>query len=224
MIERHVGTELIAARPVLAELAPALRRAASLDPASLARLKIGGDRAAALIRLPFDVLVGRSVAAEPAPGAEAVDVTVRAAELLAWLDGESTDAPPSRDAEWRTGVPPVAGWQRVDTVPDEVVRGLVRTGSRALQEAADRDGVPGARPRAAVADAVLDSVVLTVSAEHGPHAEISLRALSALTRMAFLPRGSHVAVDVAGRWVRVAAEFGSVYVERAGLGLGVVIR
>jgi hypothetical protein len=43
--------------------------------------------------------------------------------------------------------------------------------------------------------------------------------VSALTRMGFLPRGSHAAVDIAGRWLRVAAEYGSVFAERGGLNI-----
>jgi hypothetical protein len=80
--------------------------------------------------------------------------------------------------------------------------------------------VPGAQPRAEVADALLDSVVLTVSAGDRS-APVTLRTLSAVTRLGFLPRGSYIAVDVAGRWIRVAAAYGSVYAERAGLGLTV---
>jgi hypothetical protein len=50
---------------------------------------------------------------------------------------------------------------------------------------------------------------------------VTLRTLSALTRMGFLTRGSSAAIDVAGRWVRTAAEYGSVFAEtdRGGLGL-----
>ena len=78
--------------------------------------------------------------------------------------------------------------------------------------------MPGAQPRAEVADALLDSVVLTVSNE-AVAVGITLRTLSALTRLGFLPAGSHIAVDLAGRWIRVAAAYGSVYAERPGLGL-----
>jgi hypothetical protein len=95
------------------------------------------------------------------------------------------------------------------------VRPLVRAGALTLKEAADREGLPGAQPRAEVADAVLDSVVLTVE-EGNARAEVTLRALSALTRMGFLPRGGAVHVDVAGRWIRLAAPYGSVYLERPG--------
>ncbi|MDT4945456.1 MAG: hypothetical protein QOH14_2189 [Pseudonocardiales bacterium] len=205
------------ARGAIEELAPVLRRAASLDPSTLARIRIRGGRASVMLRLPFGVLVGRTVAAQ-APD-EPIDVVVRAPELLAWLDGDAPDPPGSRDADWRGGLPPVAGWQRVDTVPDHVIRNLVRSGARTLQQAAERDGMPGAQPRAEVTDALLDSVVLTVRAEGGLQAAITLRMVSALTRMGFLPRGSHAGVDVAGRWLRVAAEYGSVFAERGGLNI-----
>ncbi len=163
-------------------------------------------------------------------------MAVRAADAIDWLDAGSTDltanpaadetagdgtpAPQVRDAEWRTGLPPARGWRRIETVPDAVIRNLVRAGATALQDAAAREGVPGAQPRAEVADALLDSAVLTVSEEGGRDAAtVTLRALSALVRMGFLPRGGEVGVDVAGRWVRVVAEFGSVYLERPGQGL-----
>lgn len=203
-------------REALADLAPLLRRAQVLDPRALIRLRIGDERATALVRLPFGVLVSRSV--EHAP-AQLLDVCIRAAEALAWLDGETDALPAARDAEWGTGLPPQRDWKAVETVPDEVVRPLVRSGARALEQAAEREGVPGAQPRADVADALLDSTVLTAADEAGHRAEVSLRALSALTRMGFLPRGGRARIDVAGRWIRVVAEYGTVYLERRGSGL-----
>jgi hypothetical protein len=205
-------------RAELAELAPVLRRAVTLDPAGLARLRASADQLSVLVRLPFGVLVARTIGTTR-PHA-ALDVTVRADQLLGWLDDEQSPEPERHDSAWRAGLPPPRGWRRIDTVPDDVVRGLVRSGAQALKDAAAREGVPGAQPRAEVADALLDSVVLTVSAtDAAPGTPITLRLLSALTRMGFVPRGSHVAVDVAGRWTRVAAEYGSVYAERPGLGL-----
>jgi hypothetical protein len=206
-------------RSALADLAPVLRRATSLDPRSLARFKLTGEAAMVLVRLPFGVLVSRTVRTATARD-EPVDVAVRAAAALAWLE-DGAAVPPVEDAAWRTGLPPNSGWRRLETVPDDVVRGLVRRGARALAEAAEREGVPGAQPRAEVADALLDSVVLTVTDEDGRSAEVTLRCLSAMTRMAFLPRGGRVHVDVAGRWVRVVGEYGSVYLERPG---GLVLR
>jgi len=204
-------------REALLDLAPVLRRAVTLDPGGLARIRLTGEAAMVLVRLPFGVLVSRTVrAALSRPDDH--DVTLRAADVLAWLDDEGTDLP-VLDAAWRTGLPPVSGWRRIETVPDEVVRDLVRRGAEVLQDAAAREGVPGAQPRAQVADALLDSVVLTVNDDAGRTAEVSLRALSALTRMSFLPRGGHVYVDTVGRWIRVVAEHGTVYLERPGSGL-----
>jgi hypothetical protein len=207
-------------RAAVAELAPVLRRAISLDPRGLARLRFAGESATVLVRLPFGVLVSRTV--EASARAEPLDLTARATDVLAWLDAsDDTAAEPERhDLGWRTGLPPAAGWHRIETVPEDVVRNLVRTGALALKEAAAREGVPGAEPRAEVADALLDSVVLTVSDDSGAHAEVSLRAVSALTRMGFVPRDGDVHIDIAGRWVRVVAEFGTVHLERPGQALG----
>jgi hypothetical protein len=205
-------------RAELAEMAPLLRRVVSLDPKALARIRVGVSRVTVLVRLPFAVLVARTVAAN-VDGQ--LDRTVAGAELLAWLDGELSAPPEPRDADWYGAAPPATGWQRVDTVPDDVIRRLVRSGALALQDAARREGVPGAQPRAEVADALLDAVVLTADGG-GQRAQVTLRALSALTRMGFLARGSSAAIDVAGRWVRVAAEYGSVFTETAGSGLGLL--
>ena len=159
-VPHEVSTPLTAAdRDVLLDLAPVLRRAVTLDPGSLARFRLQDDRATVLARLPFDVLVARTV---EVPARETrVDVVVGAQAALDWLDG-AAESPSARDVEWRSGLPPETGWTRIETVPDEVVRSLVRSGALALKDAAAREGVPGAQPRAEVADALLDSVVLTV--------------------------------------------------------------
>jgi hypothetical protein len=200
-------------RATVAELAPVVRRGAELEPRGLARVRLVGETATVLVRLPFGVLVSRTVTA-PRRGAD-IDVTLRSGELLDWLDGDP-DVPEARDLEWRAGLPPVSGWRRIETVPDDVLRPLVRTGALALKDAAAREGVPGAQPRAEVADALLDSVVLTATDESGASAELTLRAVSALTRMGFLPRGGPAHIDAVGRWVRLVAEYGTVYLERPG--------
>jgi hypothetical protein len=203
----------------LEELAPVVRRALGLDPRSLARLRLSGAAATVLVRLPFRVLVSRTVAMPERE--QPLDVTVRAADLVSWLDAGPGAAEPKRfDLAWRAGLPPQSGWRRIESIPDDVLRGLVRSGSTALKEAAVRAGVPGAQPRAEVADALLDSVVLTATDDAGSSAEVTLRVVSALTRMGFLPRGGHAHIDVAGRWIRVVAEYGTVYLERPGQTLG----
>ncbi len=215
---------LATAEAALHEMAPLLRRAVALDPGTLVRVRTGPKQLSALLRLPFHVLAGRTVEFHPTDrdATEPIDRTVTAADLLAWLDGERAGEPDARDTSWRGTLPPATGWQRVDTIPDDVIRGLVRAGASALSEAAAREGVPGAQPRAELADALLDSVVLRVHNEAGTVAEVRLRPLSALTRLGFLRRDSHAAVDVRGRWTRLAAAYGSVYAESAGSGLDAV--
>jgi hypothetical protein len=203
-------------RDDVAELAPLVRRAVDLDASGLARVRRRDGRMSALVRLPFGVLAARTVAVTS--DAPDLDTTVRGTDLLAWLDGECAALPPARDEDWRGGTPPAAGWRRIETVPDATVRAVVRRGAQTLQQAAAREGVPGAQPRQAVADALLDSVVLIVS-DDAQSVGLTLRTLSALTRMGFLARDSHAGVDVTGRWIRVAGAYGSVYAERPGLGL-----
>jgi hypothetical protein len=207
---------------VLAELAPVLRRAVALDLRSLARLRFDPGTASVFVRLPFEVLVSRTIDA-PAR-ISSLDLAARAADLLAWLDtppGEPVVEPQPRDVEWRAGLPPATGWRRIETVPDTVLRPLVRRAALALKEAAAREGVPSAQPRTEVADALLDSVVLTAS-DGDQTAEVTLRTVSALTRMGFLPRGGYAHVDAAGRWVRLVAEYGTVHLERPGQTLGLL--
>jgi len=204
-------------RPYLAELTPVVRRSVALDDGSLARIRSASRTVSVFVTLPFRVLVSRTVAVD---AYITTDTTVRAADLLAWLDDPAAPVPEPHDEQWRGALPPRTGWQRLDEVPDEVVRNLVRTGALTLKSAAEREGVPGAQPRAEVADALLDSVVLTVSDHAGTTARIDLRTISSLVRMGFVPRGSHIAVDRAGRWTRISGEYGSAYaMERGGLDL-----
>jgi hypothetical protein len=196
------------------DLASFLGRAVALDPAAVTRLRTTRGRVTAYVRLPFGVLVSRTVSA----AAEPVDVTVGAADLLASLDpgpsepaspgvGEPVGWPRPRDVEWRAALPPATGWLRLDSVPGDVVRALVRAGRDALR----------AVPAGAVATAgesLLDHESLTVSGG-GQTAVLPLRVLSALTRMGFL--GGDLAADVVvvsaagGSWHRLAGAYGSAY-------------
>jgi len=219
MTSADVTSVLRDAAPQLAGLAPLARRVAVLDPRGVFRIRLDASSAAGYARLPFGVLVGRTVRVTWA--GPTTDWAVRARELVTWLDGGVGEPPAQRDVEWRGALPPAEGWRRVERVPDAVVRNVVRKGASTFREAAEREGVHGAQPRAEVADALLDSVVLTAT-HGGLRAEVTLRAVSALTRMGFLPPGSHVAIDVCGRWTRVVAEYGTVYAERPGMALGIV--
>jgi hypothetical protein len=211
------GAELGAPASFL-EIAPLVRRMVSLDPKALIRIRRKGPRLSGFVFTPFAVLAARSIHTE---AIDDVDATVGGAELLNWIDDfQAAEPPRRRDVDWRWALPPDTGWRQLDAIPGQVLRGLVRSGALTLKEAADREGVPGAQPRAEVADALLDSVVLTVTGEG--RADITLRTVSALTRLGFLARDSHASVAVAGRWVRVAGNFGSVYAESAPSGLSVL--
>jgi|KBSSwiStaDraftv2_1062776.scaffolds.fasta_scaffold06354_12 hypothetical protein len=192
-------------RVVLGELVPLLRRAAELDQDALVRIRSAEGIVAAYVRLPFDVLVSRAI---QAPGAPAVDATARAADVVVHVEAGTPVF--SRDSDWRGSVPPRTGWRRVDVVPDDVLRPLVRSGALALKEAGAK--MPAGEPSRGVSESLLGSVVLSVTGED-VRADITLRMVSALTRMGFLPRGGHGVVAVSGRWTRLAAEYGTVYAE-----------
>jgi hypothetical protein len=197
-----------------------LARIVALDPGGLVRLRGTGGRVTAWAKLPFGVLVSRTVGGSVQPA----DVTVLAAELLAALEQGVVDGvalPRGRDLEWRAALPPTEGWRRLDHVPGEVVRSLVRAGAEALR------AVP-AGVAATAGESQLDHESLTVSGR-GRTAAVPLRVLTALTRMGFLgpappgdrsADGDAVVVSAAGGWVRLAAPYGSAYQHTApGVGL-----
>lgn len=190
-------------RSQVGDFAPLAERAVSVDPASLIRFRRGPATMAGYVRLPYDVLAGRTVAL-PTGGERSLDVTVAAAEFLRWLQdaaGDSAVMPTAKDAHWLSALPPRAGWQRVELVPDSVIRNLIRSGASLAPEASSRRGQ----------ESLLGSVVLTATAP-GQRVEVPLGPLSALTRMGFLPRDASAAVDVAPGWIRVATSLGSTFV------------
>lgn len=181
----------------VADFGPLADRVLGLNPdESQLRLRGTGEIVQAFVRLAYDVIAGRSLMQ---PG-ERFDVTVGAADFLQWLD--NPDRTPTRaDATWLAPLPPVAGWERVEVVPDTAVREVVRSGALLAQSATSRSGQ----------QALLSAIVLTATAG-SRSIEVPLGPLSALTRMGFLPRGGQAAVDVAPGWLRVAAAYGSTYV------------
>jgi hypothetical protein len=182
----------------LADFVPLAERAVAVEAASLIRFRAVERTLAGFVRLPYDVLAGRTLAAEPTG---AFDITVAAADFLRWVE-QSGPVPASRDAHWLSALPPRHGWRRVDAVPDSVVRNLVRSGAELA---------PGATSRQSQ-ESLLASVVLTAAADGVPSpVQVRLGALTALTRMGFLPRDGQAAIDTAPGWVRVAAAYGSTY-------------
>lgn len=198
----------------LVDLIPLLRRVEMLDPDRPVRLRVdiaqepgGASSVSAFIALPFDVLISRALPWDDAH--PAMDRTVGLVPLIGFLLGEGPE-PAAQDELWRGGLPPARGWTRLDTLGDDVVRERVRAGAAAVKELTDQAAV-GEQVRQVAIDALLDSVVLTVSGAGNGTAAIPLRTLSALTRMGFARRDSTVGIDIARGWIRVAAVFGAAY-------------
>lgn len=182
----------------LADFVPLAERAVSIDPVSMIRFRAAEQTVAGYVRLPYDVLAGRTLAAEPAGS---FDSTVAAADFVRWVE-QSGPVPAGKDAHWLSPLPPRRGWRRVDLVPDSVIRDLVRSGA----------GLAGGATSRQSQESLLASVVLTAGDGSTPEVGVRLGALTALTRMGFLPRDSEVAIDVGPGWIRIAAGYGSTYV------------
>ncbi|HTZ44385.1 MAG TPA: hypothetical protein VMB79_11030 [Jatrophihabitans sp.] len=183
-------------RELLADFAPMAERAVSADAGTLLRLRAHGQTVSGFVRLPYEVLAGRTIMAASEP----FDLTCSAADFLAWQGGTGPE-PARQDVRWLTGLPPRAGWQRVEVVPDAAVREVVRSGAALAPSATTRAGQ----------EALLDSIVLTARSDSRT-VEVPLGPLSALVRMGFLPPDGQAAVDTAPGWIRVAAVYGSTYV------------
>jgi hypothetical protein len=184
----------------LRDFVPLAQRAVSVEAASMIRFRAAEQTVSGFVRLPYDVLAGRTLATERSA---AFDITVAASEFIDWAE-QSGPPPVSKDAHWLSALPPRRGWRRVDVVPDRVIRDLVRSGAELAVGATSRQSQ----------ESLLASVVLTAAAGDSsvPDVQVRLGALTALTRMGFLGRDSEAAIDVSPGWVRVAAALGSTYV------------
>lgn len=207
-------------RAEIGDLGSFLERAVRMDAAVLVRLRADppGRMVSACLRLPFGVLVGRTVRAVLTGGA---DQTVRAADLAANLANDPANEltaggpeglilPERHDTRWRGPLPPMSGWRRLDSVPVRDLRRLVAAGVGAFQAATERIGGPPIARDAA--DALLDHEALTVS-DRRDTAVLPLRVCHAAWRMGFFGADDDAdcAVSIAGRWARIAAPFGSAY-------------
>ncbi|RKR87874.1 hypothetical protein BDK92_2175 [Micromonospora pisi] len=224
----------------IADAGAFLARLTRLDPTAVVRLRPAGPagRTALWARLPWAVLVGRTVAG-PGPA----DVTVSAAALLAELARGGAALPPRRDADWRWPLPPSAG-ELVDTMPGADVRRIAVAAAGTLRDAADHGVAGRAVGQRMLRDALLDhvAVVVTRSSPDGPPGrfEVSQRLVQAVVRMGFLgpaatpveaagstpveavgpgsagligPDG--VQVRAVGRWTGLSAPFGVAWSLRA---------
>jgi hypothetical protein len=200
-------TSTLPTRDAVLDFLPLAQRVLAIDPASAIRLRGDGATISAFVRLPYDVLAGRTIESDPS---EPFDLTVEAAAFVEWVD-RGGSAPQRRDALWLAPLPPRAGWRRIDVVPDHEIREIVRSGALLAQGTATRAGQ----------ESLLGSVVLHAS-RGDESVEVPLGPLSALTKMGFLPRDAQAAIDVARGWIRIAAPFGSTFVASGQSPLGML--
>jgi hypothetical protein len=211
----------------LAEVADAgafLARLTRLDPGAPVRLRSSSGRTALWGRLPWEVLVTRTVAGE---GPE--DATVSAAELLSVLAAGGSALPGLRDEQWRWPLPPATG-VTVESVSSAELARLAAAAAGTLREVAA--GALGDRAigQRAVRDALLDHVALTVTpssavASASPSVsaapvEVSQRLVQAVSRMGFLGPdgvdGPETRVRRAGNWVGLSAPYGVAWLQKVG--------
>ncbi|GAA4434723.1 hypothetical protein [Phytohabitans houttuyneae] len=190
-----------------------LARLTRLDPGAVVRMKSGGEHVALWARLPWAVLVGRTVA-----GTGPRDATVSAADLLAELGRGGDALPGRRDQEWRWPLPP-PGARVVETVPAAEVHRIAAAAAGTLR-AASTEGVGGrAVGQRALRDALLDHVAILVT-DAESRVEVPQRLIQAVVRMGFLGRSApapgevdpvqlgEVRIQAIGRWVGLAAPYG----------------
>jgi hypothetical protein len=185
------------------EVGPFLGRLVRLDPGAVVRLRPEPDGAVALwARVPWGVLATRRVSC-PAPA----DVTVGAAAWLTSLTEGDGHLPPSRDHDWRWPLPPGPG-TAVESVPAETV---LRLGTAAAETLRASRGRVGER---ILRDALLDHVPIVVPTSDR---EIKIRQgmVQAVLRMGLINTDGHgqITVRIAGTWVGLGAEHGSVWLQ-----------
>ncbi|WP_410822169.1 hypothetical protein [Micromonospora sp. 050-3] len=203
-----------------------LARLVRLDPVAPVRLRPAGapGRVALWARLPWQVLVVRTVAGGP-PDGDAEDVTVAAGELLAELERGGATLPTRRDAQWRWPLPPTRSRQ-VEALPVAELRRIADAAAGTLRTASEQGVAGRAVGQRALRDALLDHVAVLITADGAPAApvEVSQRLVQGVVRMGFLGApgdsaddegGNAVQVRVAGRWVGLVGPHGAAWLQKA---------
>ncbi|RLP93389.1 hypothetical protein EAD89_06170 [Micromonospora sp. BL4] len=203
-----------------------LARLVRLDPVAPVRLRPAGaaGRVALWARLPWQVLVVRTVDGGPGDGAS-TDVTVAAPELLAELERGGSALPARRDAQWRWPLPPARS-RPVEALPAAELRRIAGAAAGTLRSASEHGVAGRAVGQRALRDALLDHVAVLVTPDDppGPPVEVPQRLVQGLIRMGFLgpadgpagaPAEAAVQVRVAGRWVGLVGPYGAAWLQKA---------
>lgn len=195
-----------------------MKRALVMDPGALVRLSTVGERSTDLfISTPLGCVASVRVPGQ-AGGTGTVAYASDALEtIVAFEPGQQTlDLGADMDLMWVGSPPPQQGFELIDTVPGEVVRGL--HADMATENEAN-SGPMG------IARSLLEQQVLTVQRGNDATASVALegRTIAALGGLRLVPEPGeklrdydYVRVSASGSWIRVDALVGSVYAPRPG--------
>lgn len=195
-----------------------MKRALVMDPGALVRLSAVGERSTdLLISTPLGCVASVRVPGQ-AGGTGTVAYASDALEtIVAFEPGQQTlDLGADMDLMWVGSPPPQQGFELIDTVPGDVVRGL--HADMAMENEAN-SGPMG------IARSLLEQQVLTVQRGNDATASVALegRTIAALGGLRLVPEPGeklrdydYVRVSASGSWIRVDALVGSVYAPRPG--------
>ncbi|WP_297667084.1 hypothetical protein [uncultured Corynebacterium sp.] len=204
-----------------------MKRALVMDPGALVRLSAVGERSTDLfISTPLGCVASVRVPGQVG-GAGTVAYASDALEaIVAFEPGQQAlDLGADMDLMWVGSPPPQQGFELIDTVPGDVVRGL--HADMATENEAN-SGPMG------IARSLLEQQVLTVQRTDGvaegsegndATASVALegRTIAALGGLRLVPEPGeklrdydYVRVSASGSWIRVDALVGSVYAPRPG--------
>ena len=195
-----------------------MKRALVMDPGALVRLSAVGERSTDLfISTPLGCVASVRVPGQVG-GAGTVAYASDALEaIVAFEPGQQTlNLGADMDLMWVGSPPPQQGFELIDTVPGDVVRGL--HADMATENEAN-SGPMG------IARSLLEQQVLTVQRGNDATTSVALegRTIAALGGLRLVPEPGeklrdydYVRVSASGSWIRVDALVGSVYAPRPG--------
>ncbi|MGJ4099608.1 hypothetical protein ACN4EB_05125 [Corynebacterium macclintockiae] len=205
-----------------------MKRALVMDPGALVRLSAVGERSTDLfistplgcvasVRVPGQV--GGAGAGSSASAGAVAYASEALGAIVAFEPGQQTlDLGTDMNLMWVGSLPPQQGFELIDTVPGDVLRGL--HADMATENEAN-SGPMG------IARSLLEQQVLTVQRTETSDATASValegRTIAALGGLRLVPEPGeklrdydYVRVSASGSWIRVDALVGSVYAPRPG--------